>query len=285
MNHDPIQVRTYGVAGPTGVPAEKESGSAAGPPVIVLHGGPGAPGSVADLARDLAPDFHVLEPLQRRAGAIPLTVNRHVDDLAAVAPESAALVGHSWGAMLALSFAVRHPHRVTSLTLIGCGTYDAETRARYRGAPEKRLGPDDRARLDEIDRHLRNETDPAARDRLFAEYGKIYNRADSFDPLPHTPSPLPPDERGFNETWADVLRLQESGIEPAAFASISAPVLMLHGDDDPHPGPATRDTLRRFIPHLQYLGLPRCGHTPWRERHAREPFFHALRQWLAPDSS
>ncbi|HJO06045.1 MAG TPA: alpha/beta hydrolase [Chloroflexota bacterium] len=78
-----------------------------------------------------------------------------------------------------------------------------------------------------------------------------------------------------------MLQLQEAGIEPAAFSSIGAPVLMLHGDDDPRPGPATHDTLRRSIEHLEYTGLPRCGHTPWRERHAREPFSQRLREWLA----
>ena len=270
MNREPIEVRAHGACDLT---------------VVLIHGGPGAPGSVADLARDLASDFHVLEPLQRRAGATPLTVQQHVDDLAAVAPESSAIVGHSWGAMLALSYASRHPRRVRSLTLIGCGTYDLESRARYRESPEKLLTPDDRARIDEIDRQLEASTDQAVRDRLFAGYGQIFNRADSFDPLPHTATPLLPDERGFNETWADVIRLQESGVEPAAFSSITAAALMLHGDDDPHPGPATRDTLLRHIPHLQYTGLPRCGHSPWRERHAREPFLDALREWITENST
>ena len=303
VNRELIEVRLYGAAGPT--------------TVVLLHGGPGAPGSVADLAADLAASrqpavsiqkkqpeaatrgqvekesgcaadlasgFHVLEPLQRRAGSVPLTVEQHVDDLAAVAPDSAAFVGHSWGAMLALSFAAHHPHRVRSLTLIGCGTYDQDARAAYRAAVDRRLNPDDRARIDEIDRQLEAASDQADRDRLFAEFGRIFNRVDSFDPVPHTPTPLSADERGFNETWTHVLRLQESGIEPAAFSSIDAPVLMLHGDDDPHPGPAIRDTLLRHIPHLKYTGLPRCGHFPWRERHAREPFLDALRHWLSTHS-
>jgi hypothetical protein len=33
-----------------------------GPIVAVLHGGPGAPGSIAPAARGLADSFHVLEP-------------------------------------------------------------------------------------------------------------------------------------------------------------------------------------------------------------------------------
>lgn len=72
--------------------------------VLVLHGGPGAPGSAAGLARALAGTFHVIEPLQRRSGGPSLTVARHVADLAQVVArceEPPALVGHSWGAMLA----------------------------------------------------------------------------------------------------------------------------------------------------------------------------------------
>ena len=102
----PIQVRRYGSTGPM---------------VVVLHGGPGAPGSAACLAEALAKDFLVLEPLQRRSGLVPLTVSQHVEDLKAVAPEPAILIGCSWGAMLGLSFAARYPEQVPDLVLVGCG--------------------------------------------------------------------------------------------------------------------------------------------------------------------
>jgi hypothetical protein len=56
-----MQVRTYGASVPL---------------VFVLHGGPGAPGTVATLARKLGEWFRVLEPMQRRSGEEPLTVPR-----------------------------------------------------------------------------------------------------------------------------------------------------------------------------------------------------------------
>jgi pimeloyl-ACP methyl ester carboxylesterase len=56
---------------------------------------------------------------------------------------------------------------------------------------------------------------------------------------------------------------------------------MVHGADDPHPGPATRDLLRRYLPRLEYRELERCGHEPWNERQAREPFLAVVREWLA----
>jgi pimeloyl-ACP methyl ester carboxylesterase len=61
-----IQVRSYG-----------NSGSY----VVLLHGGPGAPGDIAPLASYLQNRFRVLEPLQRISGGIPLTVAGHVADL------------------------------------------------------------------------------------------------------------------------------------------------------------------------------------------------------------
>lgn len=262
-----------------GGPIEVRRHGGRGPVVAVLHGGPGAPGSAASLARDLAEAFSVLEPLQRRAGETPLTVARHVDDLAGVLPEGAALVGHSWGAMLALSCAAAHPGSVRSLALVGCGTYDPADRVDYERGLAARLGKPGRRQAARLRRRLERHRG-AQSDAAWAALGRLMERAQSFDLLEGEADPVEVDRRGHDETWADALRLQREGIEPAAFAAITCPVLMLHGDDDPHPGRATFEHLRRFMPRLQYRGFPRCGHRPWAERHARDPFLAALREWL-----
>ena len=36
----------------------------------------------------------------------------------------------------------------------------------------------------------------------------------------------------------------------------------------------------RFVPHLEYVELERCGHEPWRERHARNRFLRVVREWV-----
>ena len=95
--------------------------------------------------------------------------------------------------------------------------------------------------------------------------------------------PLLPDHAGKQETWADALRLQREGREPERFHAISARVIMLHGDVDPHPGPSTRDVLRAWVPQLEYVEFEKCGHQPWNERHARERFLAVLRRWLLLD--
>jgi pimeloyl-ACP methyl ester carboxylesterase len=268
--HDAIVVREYGADGQT---------------IAVLHGGPGGQGSAASLASALAAWFGVREPLQRRSGDRPLTVDVHVRDLAAVTPNPAVLVGWSWGAMLALSFAARFPGDTRALALIGCGTYDERARETYQRDLDCRLGPKGRADVHRLRRDLADEASLPRRNRLFADLVRVIDRAQSFEPISDatmsaSDSELPPDYVGHLETWSDALHRQARGLEPASFAAIRAPVLMVHGDQDPHPGPATRDTLRHHIPQLEYRALARCGHTPWLERHARDDFLALLRDWL-----
>lgn len=248
--------------------------------VVVLHGGPGAPGSAAGLAKALAKDFLVLEPLQRRSGLVPLTVSQHVEDLKAVAPKPAILIGCSWGAMLGLSFAARYPKQVLDLVLVGCGTYDDVSRKLLFQLLRRRQSATDACRVKNLQKRCASEQDPTRRDALLAEIGSALMRAESYDLVDESAENISPDAVGNVETWEDVLRLQHEGIEPNSFSAIKARVLMLHGDVDPHPGVETRDLLRRFIPKLEYIGLERCGHEPWRERYAREPFLDILRKWI-----
>jgi pimeloyl-ACP methyl ester carboxylesterase len=90
------------------------------------------------------------------------------------------------------------------------------------------------------------------------------------------------DARAHHETWRDMLRLQEEGVYPAAFAAIEAPVLMLHGAVDPHPGRLIRESLAPHLPQLEYHEWARCGHYPWLEQTVRDDFFAVLRRWLNP---
>ncbi|MDJ0976219.1 MAG: alpha/beta hydrolase [Planctomycetota bacterium] len=260
----PIEVRTYG-EGPG--------------PVVLVHGGPGAPGYLAPLARRLAQHFSVFEPLQRAGGAEPLSVARHVADMAEALPAKVVLVGHSWGAMLALSFAAAHPERVMGLVLVGCGTYDPDSRAAYQAAMAERLGDELLLRVAELQADLDAAADDEAA-QVFAELGWIASAAQRHDAVLSEDEVVAYDPRGYQETWRDVLRLQVEGIEPAAFERIRVPVLMLHGAEDPHPGRATFEVLRRHMPQLVYEEFSACGHEPWLERHAAEAFFASLVSWL-----
>jgi pimeloyl-ACP methyl ester carboxylesterase len=263
-----VRVRAHGTAGPW---------------VVAIHGGPAAAGEAAAIARGLADEFRVLEPWQRGSGAEPLSVARHIEDLreliaARCGGARPALVGESWGAMLALAFAAEHPRLAGPLVLIGCGTFDTVSRARMRAILAERRD----ARLQRKLERLPAEC-PDEGERLARQYELMHALYD-YDALPReeeTAEPPPAfDVRAHTETWEDMLRLQAEGRYPAAFAAIRSPVLMLHGAYDPHPGAMIRRSLEPLLPQLEYHEWERCGHSPWRERQVRDEFFALLHAWL-----
>ena len=257
-------VRTYG---------------AAGPPLVVVHGGPGAPGYMAPVCRRLAEEYAVFEPLQRLSGDTPLTVTGHVSDLRAlvaqhVGNDPVTLVGHSWGAMLVLACAAEYPGLARSIVLIGCGTFDSRLRQVFESTVEQRLTPAIRKRLQQLPRTVSD------LDVRMCVTARLLEAAYSYDLEPHMDETEYHDSRGHDESWRDMLRLQLEGVYPARFSHIATPVLMLHGADDPHPGREIFASLRRVIPHLEYIELVHCGHYPWWETFAREPFYEVLLGWI-----
>jgi pimeloyl-ACP methyl ester carboxylesterase len=254
-------VRTYGSSGPA---------------VIVLHGGPGAAGHMAPVARGLADAYRITEPFQRGSGGERLTVARHVADLheviAACSNDRPALLGASWGAMLALAYAAAHPSSTGPLVLVGCGTFDPVARAAMQNTIAERMSGEIGAMLKSA-----NDLDPNERLKASAEATTpIY----CYDPLASPQEEDTIDARASKETWDDMLRLQTEGVYPAAFAAIKVPVLMVHGTFDPHPGRLVMQSLQPFLPQLDYRELERCGHYPWLEKAAAEAFFSLVRAWL-----
>ncbi|MFZ0888974.1 MAG: alpha/beta hydrolase, partial [Candidatus Binataceae bacterium] len=189
--------------------------------------------------------------------------------------ERPALVGHSWGSMLALAYGAAHPGSAGPIVLIGCGTFDKTARARMRAIEEERMDDELRRRLERL---AQDYPDPNERLRAL---GALTLGLYSYD-LVTTEQEIEVQEAGAknDETWKDMVRLQDEGVYPAAFEAIDTPVLMLHGIEDPHPGRLIRASLQPFLAHLEYRELERCGHYPWLERHARDEFFSILRDWL-----
>jgi pimeloyl-ACP methyl ester carboxylesterase len=252
-----------------------------GPLVIALHGGPAAAGTAAPLARGLAGRFRVLEPWQRESGDEPLTVARHVADLHELVTglsedTSPALVGWSWGAMLALAYAAGHPGSAGPVVLVGCGTFDTVARERMREILEERTTDEMRRSITALETEW---TDPGERQVRKYELTQSLYLADPLEAI-DIDEVETFDLRAHQETWNDMLRLQEEGVYPAAFAAITSPVLMLHGAYDPHPGGMIRDGLLPWIPHLEYHEWERCGHNPWMERGVRDDFFARMEHWL-----
>lgn len=232
---------------------------------------------MAPIARGIADVFRVLEPFQSSVSA---TVADHVADLHEVVESYArdttpAFVGHSWGAMLALAYAAAHPSSAGPIVLVCSGTFDLAAREQFSiNLSERKKDESARKRFE---RALQI-ADPNER---FHELGKQTLELYSYD-LATTEHEIDESEPSTSaETWDDMVRLQNEGVYPSAFAAIKSPVLMLHGAVDPHPGEMIRASLTPYLPQLEYREWERCGHYPWLEKATHDEFFSVLRKWLA----
>ena len=106
----------------------EESGNPDGRAVVMLHGGPGGRSVARSRQWFHGDDFRIFTFDQRGCGrsmphgSIDDNTTAHlIDDLERfrlmLGVDSWIMMGHSWGAALALAFAVRHPHRVDALVL------------------------------------------------------------------------------------------------------------------------------------------------------------------------
>lgn len=138
---------------------------------------------------------------------------------------------------------------------------------------------------DQLHRMSTELADPADR---FIRTFKLTRHLFDFDPInPYADKEEsePFDLEAYRQTWNDMARLQTDETYPRAFGVIKSPVLMLHGQYDPHPGNLIRDSLLRHLPQLEYREWERCGHSPWIEKFAREAFFSAICEWLTSKTS
>lgn len=245
--------------------------------VAVIHGGPGAPGEVAPVARDLSVSCGVLEPLQTAT-----SLDGQIDELRSVLQEAAdlpvTLIGHSWGAWLSYLEAAYNPFLVSKVILVSSGPFEAHYTSNLMDTRLGRLGSEERAEAQRLMAALSN---GSASDSELGRFGEIMHRADSYDPVPVESEPMECDSAAYQGVWSSAAELRRSGKLLSLGQMIRCPVLAVHGDYDPHPYEGVRDPLSRTLGDFRFVLLEKCGHTPWAERHARERFFTLLREEIA----
>lgn len=257
----------------------------AGPPAVVLHGGPGAHHDYLLPGFDTLAEGRELIYYDQRGGGrspvgreIRVGWREHVADLEALRAEwgleRLTLAGYSWGGLLAMLYAVEHPTRVERLALVSPAPVSRAARDEFeRRFQARTLAP----ALQEARRRLREsglrERDPAAHAaRIFelavAGYFHDPARAVALTPFRVT-------ERTRAEVWAS---LADFDLRPALRA-LTLPALVLHGAADPIPLDSARETADALGAELQVI--PGCGHVPYVEAPAA---FHAALDAFLPRS-
>jgi pimeloyl-ACP methyl ester carboxylesterase len=245
--------------------------------VAVIHGGPGAAGEMAPVARELASARGVLEPLQT-AGSVAGQVGELKKVLEENGDLPVILVGFSWGAWLAYLVATHHPSLVRKLVLIGSGPFEEKYVARLQETRLSRLSEIERVEFRAAFQALTDST-TKDKDAALARLGAVVAKTDSYDPMPHETNEtdlvgVPGDI--FHNVWKEAAELRRSGKLLEYGRQVRCPVVAIHGDYDPHPAEGVQEPLSAALKDFRFILLANCGHTPWIEKQAREAFYQTL---------
>jgi len=252
--------------------------------VAVIHGGPGAAGSVAPIARKLGKTRGVLEPIQTAK-----TLDRQVEELRLVVEQNATtpvvLIGHSWGAWLSAIVTATYPALVRKLILVGSGPFEEKYVELIAEKRLKRLSLEEKEEFLHLVDLLNKAEAPDSNDSL-SRLGELVHKADSYDPIdiPNDATDLNLVENSgeiYEGVWPEAARLRRTGELLRLAATITCPVVAIHGDCDPHPIEGIQEPLTARLKDFRMIMLEKCGHEPWRERYAMDKFYDILEHELS----
>ena len=238
----------------------------AGPLLILLHGLGTSSETWLPTIRELADRFTVIAPDlagHGRASGAPLRGSveplvKALDDLCAkLGLESAAVVGHSLGGLVAVRFALNHPDRVSHLVLVDAGGIGEEMSWLLRLAAIPVLG---RLVFGPSRLWLRHYND-----RLSVPRGTIDTnllRSIHQSRALHVTAEF---MRRAVGSSADLLGPVESAYLLPRLGEIAAPVLVMWGEQDRLFPVAQLEGVRETCPLVEIHTFPDVGHWPYAE--------------------
>lgn len=257
-----------------------------GESIIVLHGGPDFDHGylLPDMDR-LADRFRLIYYDQRGRGrsaeevvAEDVTLESDVGDLERVRQhfglKSAALLGHSWGAVLALEYALRHRERVSFMILMNPAPVSVRDLAVFRKAYVAKLGADSEKQREIVASAAYQAGDPetvAARYRL--HFKPALERPEDYERLMAAMKAgfirqgkegilkaRAVEERLMRDTW------QVDGYDLLPkLQTLNIPTLVIAGDHDFIPQEIAAH-IAQAIPKARLVTLGNCGHFAYLER-------------------
>lgn len=272
------------------------------PPVVFLHGGPGQGSAHFDalVGRHLEPRLRMVYYDQRGSGRSErpwtraYTMSLLVDDIDALRRELGvpriALVGHSFGGLLALEYAAAHPERVSHLVFVA-GLWDAPRQCRYRLRTLGELRPDAYARVaaDTVDANGASRNGCMLESQAIASEDRNAYNTEAMFPTPAVEARMDSVNaaHGIRNTGEMGQELfGRGGLGDYAFSAfdrLTMPVLVIAGGRDGAARPEGLRDLTARLPNARFLDYPASGHFVYLDepdRFARDvaAFIHATRR-------
>jgi len=245
-----------------------------GDPLIVLHGGPGMDGSYFFPGIDkLGKLYRLISYNQRGSGRSPgdldtlmLTADQFVEDLEgfrkAMSLDKINIMGHSWGGLLAMKYALRYPEHLNSMILVSTAGADATAGEEMQSVMMQRLSPEDQKNYFQMlsDGYLNSKDGIIALSKIhWKPY--VFNAAHISLIKDAYTEDMPLIQHHINKSLTGYdLHEQLSELE--------IPTLLIHGDYDPIPM-ASVNKIHHAIDGSQMVVIKDCGHFPFIEQPKR----------------
>ena len=256
-----------------------------GEPLIILHGGPGMDATYLHPHLDgLGQIFQLISYDQRGSGKVTeqldtlmLNVDQFVEDLEefrkAMGLKKINLLGHSWGGLLAMNYAIKYPDQLDAVILVSSAGGDASVADKTRMTFMDRLSPADK----ESYFRMLSENYLATNEGISA-LAKIH-----WKPFVVDNEKIPFIKDAFNENMPLIQRHIEKSLAGYdlynKLSKLDIPTLIIHGDYDPIPMEDIKK-LHHSINGSKLVVLKDCGHFPFIEQ--PEKFLETVLQFGEP---
>ncbi len=255
-----------------------------GVPIIVVHGGPDFDHEylLPDMDR-LAESVRLVYYDQRGRGrsysgqaAESVSIQTETDDLDRVREyfgfDAVAVLGHSWGGLLAMEYAIRSPHRVSHLILMNTAPVSHAGLLALRHELMRRRSPEQSERMSALRSDPRYRAGDIAVDtelylihfastvREREHLERVVGRLRSAFTSDGLVASRAIEDRLYEQTWDN----DDYNLIPQ-LNRLDIPSLIIHGDNDFVPIDVARE-IAAAIPGARFVLLSDCGHFAYIEQ-------------------
>jgi len=258
-----------------------------GEPLILVHGGPGLDHSYfLPQMRCLMNDYQLIFIDQRACGqsdadvdSSTISVKSFINDIDQIRQQlklgKVNLLGHSWGGLLAMNYAIKYQTNLKTLILLNTMSPSSEYRAQADSILNTRKNEEDSVAFAQIraSEAFKNRESSAYEDFFRVLFRREFFNKKYADSLTLT----------FPDSFAANSQiLQHLGNDLSSYDilsdlnSVEVPTLILYGDYDPLAG-IVGQKLKDNIPNSSFVIIPNCGHFPYIE--SQEEFVEEIRKF------
>ena len=264
-----------------------------GSPILLLSGGPGLSSKQLSSLRDsLSQKYKCILFDQRGTGqshtspldSTTINLKQSVEDISSLLRKQkldrVTIVGHSWGAMLAVNFAIAHPTQINKLVLIGSGPLAFSDFVIQEANIMARASMAEREYIQRLQDSMSQAKSPSESLAYRKQFGKQFLRLISYDA---TRIDSIFEEVSKSRTNPAMQFLMFQDLQKINYnvknkiRSLNFPTLVICGRQDPI-GLFPSIYLKELNNKFELVWIEKSGHFTWLENH--ESFFLAIFKFL-----